>query len=99
MDLTAPNFNIFLQLKTSVREFKSAELEETEIEVTIKRDGDIIGKFQRVAVLGWWKEPGDPSPAAVAKFADLRPEELEYLKDRIEGREPKMKLVPVEPPE
>jgi hypothetical protein len=53
-----------------------AELEETETEVTIKRDGDVIGKFQRLAVLGWWKEPGDPSPAAVAKFADLCPKNL-----------------------
>jgi hypothetical protein len=100
MDLSAPNCHVFVQIsKTSVREFKSADLEKTETELIIKRDGEIVGEFQRAATLAWWKEPGDPSPAAVAKLADLRPEELEYFKDRFEGREPKMKLVPKEPTE
>jgi hypothetical protein len=96
MDPSALTFNVFVQLKTTLREFKSAEVEKTDTELIIKQRGETIGEFQRAAVLGWWKEP-EMSPAAVAKLADRSPEELEYLDDVFSGREPKMKLVPKEP--
>jgi hypothetical protein len=79
-------FTVFVQLKNRQCQFRATEIEETgdykSRELIVKNVTDVFAKYQRAAVIGWWKEqPASLNSILLAEV--LSADELQEIHDRM----------------